>query len=98
METWVNCSVVNMHAENLEEITKLLKIDSVEMLILPITNFLGKIQDTGAPERTVLNKSCHALVTDPRIPGEWFLEEPRRETARTVKTTYPHYFREPKSF
>ncbi|MGZ8900259.1 MAG: hypothetical protein ACXW3Z_09205 [Limisphaerales bacterium] len=85
--------VINVHAENLWEITKRLKIDSVEMLILPITNFQGTVQDAGSPERLVLHKSADALVTDARIPREWFLEGPRNESAGTVKSNYPNYFR-----
>lgn len=93
METFVNWSVVNIHAENLGEISKRLKTDSVEMLILPVTNFQGTVQDAGSPERTVLNNSAYALVTDARIPREWFLEGPRNESAGTVKSNYPNYFR-----
>jgi hypothetical protein len=32
-------------------------------------------------------------VTDSRISRAWFLEEPRNEQSRQLKTTYPNYFR-----
>ena len=79
LETWVYWTVVNIHADNLWEITKTLKTDSVEMLILPITNSQTSTQDSAAPPRPIRYKSAYALVIDPRIPKEWLrTKTPRR--------------------
>jgi hypothetical protein len=90
----INWRVVNMHSENLFRITQELKTESVEMLIIPVTNYIGRVQKLGSPERPVLTTAADALVIDPRIPRSWFLEEPRNARTEGLKNNYPDFFRQ----
>jgi hypothetical protein len=70
--------VINIHTENLNEITRRLGTKTVEMLILPITNYptvisearpnprANQTNDDTFLERHIIQKLAFALVTDPR--------------------------------
>jgi hypothetical protein len=89
-------SVVNINAENFSEITRQLRIDSVEVLVLHTKKNPVTIQGPG-PQYTALEDVGYALITDPRIPREWFLSEPVRgcdeKIASQLKSAYPKNFR-----
>jgi hypothetical protein len=85
-EERVRWDVVNMHTENFREITRRLKVSSVEVHVL---------RDNAYP----LNVG-YAVITDARIPREWYLSEPARvlghldlKTANELKAAFPEYFR-----
>ena len=82
-----------MHSENLVAITQHLKTDALEMLIIPVTNYIGRAQKPGSPERPVVVMEADVLVADSRIPRRWFLEEPRNAETSGLKRNYPEYFR-----
>ena len=94
IETWASWSVINIYSENLHEITRRLDTKTVEMLILPITNYQSTMQDAGGAERPILQQNAYALVCDPRIPRDWFVFTPinTRENARQIKAAYPECF------
>ena len=94
IETWASWQVINIYSENLHEITKRLGTKTVEMLILPITNYQGTMQDAGGAERPIIQQNAYALVCDPRIPRDWFVFTPinTRENARQIKAAYPECF------
>jgi hypothetical protein len=90
--------VVNMHAENYFEITRRLKMSSVEVHVLHTGKSPERVQEVGQPERTLDNG--YAVVTDPRIPREWYRSEPvvgntslDWKTAQTLRAAYPESFR-----
>jgi hypothetical protein len=105
IETWDHWSVINIHTENLREITRRLGLKTVEMLILPVTNWPSTIVEvsssgqTTIQERSIIQKHAYAIVTDARIPREWFHFEPSwhhhvdPDVARQIKAVYPASFR-----
>jgi len=86
MEEWVSWGVVNMHSENFFEITRRLKMSSVEVHVLHTGASPAKVQEPGRPERTITTYGGYAVVTDPRIPGKWYLSEPGGNEGRRGKT------------
>ena len=84
-EEWEEWSVANMHAENFFEAASRLKLSSVEVQLLRI-----KVQEFGHPEST----ATYAVVTDARIPKNWFLSRPGTDpkTDRELKKAYPEKF------
>ena len=84
-EEWEEWTVANMHAENFFEAASRLKLSSVEVQLLRI-----KVQEFGHPEST----ATYAVVTDARIPKNWFLSRPGRDpkTDRELKKAYPEQF------
>ncbi len=97
MEEWAYWRVVNMHAENYCEITRRLKMSSVEVHVLHTGASHERHQELGHPERTITTDEGYAVVTDARIPREWYLYEPRgnvSKTLRALRAAYPENFRE----
>ena len=96
IDEWEYWRVVNMHTENFFEVTRRMKMASVEVHLLSI-----KVQEFGRPERT----ASYAVVTGPRIPRNWYLSwpgnnfgDPSRvdpKTAQELKAAYPENFRAP---
>ena len=85
-----------MHTENFSEITRQLKIDAVEVLILHTKKTPITIQQIGGPKYEAFDDAGYALITDPRIPREWLLSEPRlgdRKIKSHLKAGYPKNFR-----
>lgn len=76
MEEWVRWSAVNIHAENYFEITRRLGIEAVEVRVLSTMRETNKVRESGREERSVIEARGYALVTDPRIPRDWFLSWP----------------------
>ena len=76
METHASWRVVNMLAENLTEILKRLGTETIEMAIYPKTNYVATFQGREQTERTVNVQSGYAVITDTRIPRDWFLFTP----------------------
>lgn len=81
-----------MHTENFFEVARCLKMPSIEVHLLKI-----KVQEFGHQETT----ASYALVTDARIPREWYLWWPGSnfggsladlKTARELKEAYPENF------
>ena len=74
-----------MHTENFFEAASHLKMSSVEVQLLRI-----KVQQFGHPEGT----ANYAVVTDARIPKNWFLSRPATDpkTDRELKKAYPEQF------
>ena len=100
MEEWVLWPAVNFHAENFSEITRRLRIDSVEVRVLHSTREIIKIRDSGREERSAVGVKGFALVTDPRIPRDWFLswrdsrwDSVDRETRDKCQAAFPGSFR-----
>jgi hypothetical protein len=88
-------SVVNISSENFYEITRKLRIDSVEVLVLHTRKNPITIQGPG-PKYTAVEDEGYALTTDPRIPREWLLSEPSgcdKEIGRQLIAMYPKNFR-----
>jgi hypothetical protein len=99
-EERVHWNVVNINTENFREITRRLKISSVEVHVLHTTAHPIKTHPPGRPAHTVTLSTGYAVVTDARIPREWFLFEPARtighmdsKTARQLKAAFPENFR-----
>jgi len=86
VEEWVSWGVVNMHSENFFEITRRLKMSSVEVHVLHTGASPAKVQEPGRPERTITTYGGYAVVTDPRIPRKWYLSEPGGNVGRGGKT------------
>jgi hypothetical protein len=88
-----------MHTENFFEIARRMKMSSVEVRLLRV-----KVQEFGRPEERT---ASYAIVTDARIPRNWYLSEPgcnfedrdrdsvEAKTARELKAAYPENFRAP---
>ncbi len=104
MEEWVDLSVLNMHSENFFEITRRLKMSSVEVHLLYTGASPAQVQEPGRPERTIMTYGGWAVVTDARIPTKWYLSEPGgnealvkkqvgSKMARELKAAYPGSFR-----
>ena len=89
--------VINIHMENLAEIMKRLQAKTIEMTIVPVTNYETTVYEAKtAKERRVIENYPYALVVDARIPREWFLQEPFRvpkTKVQEIKATYPGSFR-----
>lgn len=87
-------SVVNIHAENLFEITRRLEIDLIEVQVSHRRQ-PSEIQETGRPARKIIVDLGYAVITDQRIPKEWLLSEPRceRDIGRLLRAEYPEAFR-----
>jgi hypothetical protein len=88
-------SVVNINSENFSEITRQLRIDSVKVLVLHTRKNPITTQGPG-PKYTALEDAGYALITDPRIPPEWLLSEPRmgdQKIKMQLKVEYPKNFR-----
>jgi len=85
IEEWEDWRVVNMHTENFFEAASRLKMSSVEVQLLRI-----KVLELAHPETT----ATYAVVTDARIPKNWFLSRPGTDpkTARELKEAYPEKF------
>ena len=77
METHTDLHVVNILAENLTEILKRIGTETIEMAIYPGTNRVSTFKDRGQPERKVAQQTGYAVITDTRIPREWFLSSPK---------------------
>ncbi len=94
VEEHANWRIVNIHAENLTEITRRLGIDLIEVQILHRRQ-AAEIQETGRLARKIIADNGYALITDRRIPNEWLLVEPRckREIGRQLQEQYPDAFR-----
>jgi len=85
METHTNLRVVNILAENLTEILKRLGTETIEMAIYPGTNRVSTFKDRDQPERKVAQQTGYAVITDTRIPREWFLPSPKMGNFPSVK-------------
>lgn len=103
-EEWASWSVINIYSENLFEITRRLGMKTVEMRVLHLEKSSLKRLPADGPEQTFIQDTGYALVTDPRIPREWFLPKPRESSnsdalnadakaRRYLATTYPESFR-----
>jgi hypothetical protein len=96
-DEWQYWRVVNMHTENFFEVARRMKMRSVEVHLLRV-----KVQEFGRPEERV---ASYAVVTDARIPRNWYLSGPgcnfgdqarvEAKTARELKAAYPENFRAP---
>jgi hypothetical protein len=73
METHSSWRVVNMLAENLTEILKRLGTETIEMAIYPKTNYVSTFQGRDQFKRKVNVQIGYAVITDTRIPRDWFL-------------------------
>ncbi len=91
----VSWRVVNMHAENLGEISRRLGIKELELQVLHLEPETGTVQETGTPERKVEIDRGYAVVSDARIPREWFLSTALGppEIARELEKACPEFFR-----
>ena len=92
--TW---QVVNIHNENLAEITKRLGTKTIEMVVVHKTTSQGTVERLGRRPRPIIYEDAYAVVTDPRIPRKWFHFEPIHvptTLAREMKEAYPNSFRE----
>ena len=91
----VSWRLVNMHAENLGEISRNLGINELELLVLHLEPEAGTVQETGKPERKVVIDRGYAMVSDARIPREWFLSDALAppEIARELERACPEFFR-----
>lgn len=91
----VSWRVVNMHAENLGEISRRLGIKELEMLVLHLEPETGTVQETGKPERKVEIDRGYAVVSDARIPREWFYTSAKGppEVVGDLPKMLPEYFR-----
>ena len=99
----VSWRVVNMHAENFFEITRRLKISAVEVHVWHTDRLATTIQEVGQPERPLTIDQGYAVVTDSRIPRNWYLSEPGVNGGRgkvpldsdlaQLKAAYPGSFR-----
>jgi len=85
METHTNLRVVNILAENLTEILKRIGTDTLEMAIYPGTNRVSTFKDPNQPHRQVINATGYAVITDTRIPRDWFLSSPKLGNFPLVK-------------
>ena len=97
MEEWAYWMVVNMHAENYFEITRRLKMSSVEVHVLHTGAAHETVRELGHPERTITKDTGYAVVTDARIPREWYLFElggNDSKTLRALRAAYPENFRD----
>jgi len=87
-EQWEEWSVANMHAENLFEAARRLKLSSIEVHLLRI-NDLSRRQGQES-------WAGYAVVTDARIPRDWYRWWPGKggdpKTARELKEAYPEIF------
>ena len=94
-EEWASWSVVNIHSENFAEITRRLKLDSIELRVWHRRKSPISIQPTGGVARNALQDDGYALVTNARIPREWFLARARgdREVGRELEAASPGSFR-----
>ena len=94
LEEQANWSVVNIHAENLFEITKRLGIDVLETRIVHRRQ-PSEIQETGRVARKVIADLGYVVFTNPQIPKEWLLKEPScdREIGRQLRRQLPEAFR-----
>ena len=86
-------SVVNIHAENLFEITRRLGIDVLETRIVHRRQ-PSEIQETGRAARKIIADLGYVVITDSQIPREWLLTEPRcdREIGRQLRRQLPEAF------
>lgn len=89
--TW---RVVNLHAENLTEITRRLGLDELEVQILHLRQ-PAEYQEPGRPGRKIIADNGYALITDRRIPREWLVVEPKcdRDIGRQLRSQFPEAFR-----
>ena len=85
METHSDFYVVNILGENLTEILRRIGTDTLEMAIYQRTNFVSTFQGREGPERKIIVESGYALITDTRIPREWFLYYPSLGSFTSVK-------------
>jgi hypothetical protein len=97
-EVHASWQVLNMHGENFGEITRRLNLSSVEVRVLhtqylPVTDFMAG-SSSGHPLRL---DEGYALVTDSRIPREWFLARVAAHTdlntGAVLEQAYPQFFR-----
>ena len=98
METNVSWRVVNMLAENLTEILKRLGTETIEMAIYPKTNYVSTFQGRDQTERKVDVQLGYAVITDTRIPRDWFLLTPSLGnfpsiTANQILADFPQSFK-----
>jgi hypothetical protein len=98
MEAHASWRVVNMLAENLTEILKRLGTDTIEMAIYPKTNYVSPFQGRDQTERKVHVQSGYAVITDKRIPRDWFLFTPSLGNFPSIKpdqilADFPQSFR-----
>ncbi len=99
METHSSWRVVNMLAENLTEILKRLGTETIEMAIYPKTNYVYTFQGRDQFKRKVNVQSGYAVITDARIPRDWFLFTADMGNFPSIKpdqilTDFPQSFRE----
>jgi len=93
MEEQAIWRAVNIHAENLFEITRRLGIGVLEVQIVHRRQ-PSEIQETGRAARKIVSDLGYAVITDPRIPREWLLVEPKceREIGRQMRSVFPQAF------
>jgi hypothetical protein len=92
---WQYWRVINMHTENFFEVARRMRMSSVEVHLIQI-----RVEELGRPDERTAN---YAIVTDARIPRNWYLFEPRvnfsdrtrleAKTVRELKAAYPENFR-----
>lgn len=98
IKEWVEWNVVNMHTENFREITRRLKMSSVEVHVLHTKTYPLEVGPSARPPYSVTQSTGYAVITDARIPREWYLSEPAGpghmdlKTARELKAAFPEYF------
>lgn len=85
LETFVDLKVVNIYAENLTEILKRIGTETIEMAVYPRTNFIGTIWERDQGERQIIHEWGYAVITDTRIPREWFHYSPVFGNSRVEK-------------
>jgi hypothetical protein len=100
-EVHASWQVVNMHADNFGEITRRLKLRSVEVRVLHTAYLAGnKFIDATHSEHPFTEDRGYALIVDKRIPRQWFLGETSesrtgmdRNTQASLEQAYPQFFR-----
>jgi len=96
-EEWVFWDVLNIHAENFFEITRQLKATDVELHVF--TRGLSLPSVHGAEDRrNAFQHHGYVVITDNRIPREWFLKEPRNpgvdsDIRSAAQARFPESFR-----
>lgn len=102
VEEWADWGIVNIHYENFDQITKALRMDTVEIVVLHAEKSPGSYRsvDSGWIEKPLIHDTGYAIVTDARIPRKWFRQEPSKEmneeTRKILIETFPKSFRKQK--
>ena len=72
VEEVADWSLINMHAENFGQITRRLKMDTVEVAVVHNPQEWLTEEETGKPPRRLLYDTGYAVVIDHRIGKKWF--------------------------